>query len=362
MCVSNCKGKTTVAVSIQQRRTKEGVAYITATVRVTPYPSASKTFPNKREAKEWAREQERELKKQADRGAIRSDVPKLTVAQLLREFLEDPTTQALGYHKDLNLLCAWWSSHCGTEKVMEFNVLKVRKARDVLKPGRAAGTVNRYLSAMRSAWNWGRAAGLVPQEHAWPARVMLKEPKGRVRFLSDAELTSLREAVTEVYGPQLFALTMVSIATGVRQSELLRLKWLDVNFKQSKVTVLLTKNSESRSVYLPSAASNALQDLRKLDIVSPTHVFVDPRDGKPFDKNKLRYRWKLARKAAALKDFTWHDLRHSCASLLAQNGATLLEIGAVLGHKSPAATMRYAHLVQGAPVTGHSALDQKLKG
>src|SRR5581483_442871 len=158
-----------MAISVQSRRTKQKVPYFTATVRVTPYPSASKTFPNKRDAREWAREQERELKKQADRGAIRSDVPKLTIAQLLREFLDDPATQALGYYPDLSLLCAWWSSHCGTERVLEFNVLKVRKARDLLRPGRAAGTVNRYLSAMRSAWNWARAAGLVPQEHVWPA-------------------------------------------------------------------------------------------------------------------------------------------------------------------------------------------------
>lgn len=351
-----------MALSIQQRRTKDRVLYFTATVRVPPYPSASKTFPDKKAAKAWGREQEDELKKHAKRGTTRSDLPRLTIAQLLREFLEDPTTQALGYYPDLSLLCAWWVSHCGADRVLEFNVLKVRKARGLLSPGRAPATVNRYLSAMRSAWNWGRSAGLVPEEHAWPSRVMLTEPKARVRFLSDAELKSLREAALKVYGPQLFALTVISIATGVRQGELLRLKWSDINFQQAKITVLLTKNKESKSIYLPAAASEALQALRKLDIVSATHVFVDPRDGEPFDKSKLRYRWKLARKEAALKDFRWHDLRHSCASLLAQNGATLLEIGAVLGHKSPSATMRYAHLVQGAPVTGHAALDQKLRG
>ncbi len=350
-----------MAVSIQSRRTKERVPYFTATVRVSPYPSASKTFNTKKEARGWARDQERELKKLAERNAVRDDVPKLTVAQLLREFLDDPTTQSLGYHKDLSLLCAWWSSHCGAERVLEFNVLKIRKARDVLRPGRAAGTVNRYLSAMRSAWNWGRAAGLVPQEHVWPTRVMLTEPKERVRYLSDDELDSLRTAVQRVYGPQLFALMMVSVATGVRQGELLRLKWSDVDFPRSRITVLLTKNNESRSVHLPSAAAEALQALRKMDVVSAVNVFIDPLDGKPFNKSKLRYRWKLARKAAALKDFRWHDLRHSCASLLAQNGASLLEIGSVLGHKSPSATKRYAHLVQGAPVTGHSKLDEKLK-
>jgi site-specific recombinase XerD len=62
-----------------------------------------------------------------------------------------------------------------------------------------------------------------------------------------------------------------------------------------------------------------------------------------------------------LRDFRWHDLRHSCASFLAQQGATLLEIASVLGHRSTVVTRRYAHLVQGAPVTGHAALNEKLQ-
>ena len=53
-----------------------------------------------------------------------------------------------------------------------------------------------------------------------------------------------------------------------------------------------------------------------------------------------------ALKEANIEDFRFHDLRHTAASYLAQNGATLLEIQQVLGHKSPAMTARYAHLVE----------------
>ena len=84
-------------------------------------------------------------------------------------------------------------------------------------------------------------------------------------------------------------------------------------------------------------------------------------DGQPFDKDALAYHWKQIREAAGLTNFKWHDLRHTCASFLAQNGATLLEIGGVLGHQSATVTLRYSHLVQGAPVTGHAALDAKLR-
>lgn len=357
-----------MSISYQSRKTKEGARYHTATVRVSPFKSetqsAPKSHPTLTALKVWAEERERQLQKLRDQGNVRGDVTQLTVAGLIKEFLEDPETRRLKTYSDLSLLCAEWVNLRGNEKALQFtNVLLLRKARATLQKGarkgpRSNSTVNRYLSAGRSCWNWARSAGVVPSDMRWPERLMLTEPKGRMRFLNDDELTKLREAVRK-YSPTLYALTMVSLATGVRQGELLRLEWADVDFARSRVKVMLAKNDEARGVFLPATAMEALQVLRKADIVSPTRVFLD-KDGEPFDKNKLRYRWKLARSAAGLKDFKWHDLRHSCASYLAQNGATLLEIGAVLGHKSPSATIRYAHLVQGAAVTGHAALDKKL--
>lgn len=330
----------------------------TATIRINPFPAACKTFSTRKEAQDWARDLERELRKQRDRGGLRPDVPKMTVAELIHEFLEDPETQALRYHDSLSLLLAWWTSHYGSTRVMELNVLQLRAARTTLKGGRAAGTVNRYLSAMRSAWNWGRAAGLVPQEQAWPSRLMLTEPKGRVRYLSDDELTNLLKAAA-AQSPTMSAAVLISIGCGIRQSELRRLRWADVDLDRQRIRILLTKNDESRSVYLPASAVETLKALKRAPVVGQT-VIAD-EEGQPVAKEWLEYRWRLIRDAAGLADFRWHDMRHSCASFLAQQGATLLEIGSVLGHRSPTVTQRYAHLVQGAPVTGHTALDAKLR-
>jgi site-specific recombinase XerD len=69
----------------------------------------------------------------------------------------------------------------------------------------------------------------------------------------------------------------------------------------------------------------------------------------------------MVRAAAGLVDFRWHDLRHSCASFLAQNGASLVEIGSVLGHSSPSVTAKYAHMVAGRPITGADKLAAKLQ-
>lgn len=331
----------------------------TATVRIKPFPPACKTLPARKDAEAWARDLERELRKQRDRGGLRRDVPKMTVAQLITEFLDDPETKALRYYESLSLLLAWWAAHHGATRVMELNVLQLRDARATLKVGRAAGTVNRYLSAMRSAWNWGRAAGLVPQEQGWPSRLMLTEPKGRVRYLADAELAELLKAAA-AQSPTMSAAILVSIGCGIRQSELRRLRWTDVDLEGQRLRILLTKNDESRSVFLPTAAVEALRAVKRGPVLGRT--VVSDEEGQPVAKEWLEYRWRILREAAGLADFRWHDMRHSCASFLAQQGASLLEIGSVLGHRSPTVTARYSHLIQGAPVTGHVKLDEKLRG
>lgn len=343
--------------TFSQRKYKDGSKAWIAWVRVKGFEPATRSFPTKHEAKGWADKLEAELR--SKRKSVRSDLTKLTIAQLAREYLDDPETKALRTYDGLAILVAWWVNHFGGERVLDFGVLRLREARSKLQPGRAAGTVNRHLSAMRSCWNWARASGLVPQDRLWPSRLMLTEPKGRTRFLADDELARLLEA-SAAYSPLMHAAVVVSIACGVRQSELLRLKWADVDFERQRLRVMLSKNDEARSVYLPAAAIVALKPLKRATVIGP-QIFIDAQ-GKPIEKSWIEYRWKAIRDAAKLHDFKWHDLRHSCASFLAQSGANLLEIGSVLGHKSTAITKRYAHLIEGAPVTGHTKLDGKLGG
>jgi integrase len=341
-----------IVPSFQKRRLDDGSLSVVALVRIKGFKPVSKAFRDEREAKVWATATEAELKRQRERGAARQDTTRLTIRSLIESFLDDPKTRSLRSYDTLDPLVSWWASEYGNERVMGFGVAKVREARDRLVPGRSAGTVNRYLSAMRACWNWGRHAGLVSPEAAWPGKVMLSEPPARARFLDDAELKAVLKAAAAA--PAWFnAAILVSLSTGVRQGELLRLCWKDVDLKRQRIVVLETKNATPRAVHVPAPAVRALKALGK-DHDPGGRVF-------PHSKSLLEKLWRSVRTEAGLKDFRWHDLRHTCASYLAQGGASLLEIGSVLGHKSPSVTMRYAHLVQGAPLAAHSKLEGRFK-
>jgi integrase len=104
-----------------------------------------------------------------------------------------------------------------------------------------------------------------------------------------------------------------------------------------------TKNTEHRGVPLVGLALDVMREHAKVQRIDTNLVFPNASGKRPLS---IRSAWEVAVKRAGLEDFTFHDLRHSCASYLAMNGATLSAIGAVLGHKSLQMVKRYSHLAE----------------
>lgn len=343
--------------TIVRRKWGDGSTTFLATIRIKGFNTNSKTFESKAAAIEWATGVEKQLRDQRKRGAVREDVAKLTIAGLIREYLADDRTKSLRTYEGVKQTLAWWTNEHPTVRVIDFGADLLLKSRTKLLIGRKPATVNRYLSSMRSAWIWGMGMRLIAAERAWPLRLALKEPGGRTRFLNDDEIARVLAATAD--DPVMNAAIVLSLATGLRQGELLRLTWADIDLERGKLTVHESKNGEKRAVHVLPNAIDALKKLKKLPLTSLVRVFVNA-EGKPLKDYELDRRWRKIRKAANLTDFHWHDLRHTCASILVQSGASLLMVGTVLGHKSPNMTMRYSHLVQGAAVTGHDVLNAKL--
>jgi integrase len=245
-------------------------------------------------------------------------------------------------------------------RIMDFDDQTIRDARKKLEEEKSTpATVNRYVSQMRRVWHWGTPA-FVPRDQAWPDNLMMTEPAGRSVFLDDAQLAALLKAAAP--NKVMHAAILLSVGTGIRQGELLRLQWKDVDLDGGKITLLVTKNNTPRTVHVPSTVVAAMRGLRKVKKMVPTASVFLVKKGMPLKVSTLEARWRKIRAAAGLANFRWHDLRHSCASFLARRGASLLEIASVLGHKSPSMVMRYAHLTQGQPVKGHTELDALLSG
>ena len=163
----------------------------------------------------------------------------------------------------------------------------------------------------------------------------------RTRFLSDEERMRLIRACQESESKGLYPVVILALSTGMRRGEILNLKWSDVDLDRGAILLQTTKNGERRFFPLVGIALDLLRS-RHSNQPSNSLVFPAPySSSKPID---IRSAWETALEKAGISNFRFHDLRHTAASYLAMNQASLLEIGTLLGHKTVQMTKRYAHL------------------
>lgn len=191
-------------------------------------------------------------------------------------------------------------------------------------------TVQRDLIALRAILNKAFREELLAQMPPFP-RIKL-EP-GRSRWLTVDEEKRLLMAAK----PHLRALITFAVDTGGRKSELLKLDWRNVDLDRGFVTFRKTKNGEDRSVRLTDRAQRVLAELSP-KASGPVFTFR----GKAIKDIKSSF--DHARARAEVEDFRFHDLRHTFASRLVQQGVTLYEVMHLTGHKSFEMVQRYAHL------------------
>ena len=150
------------------------------------------------------------------------------------------------------------------------------------------------------------------------------------------------------------AVVVAAIHTGARQGELLALTWDDVDLDRGQVEFRMTKNGESRVVRLSETVRALLRELPSR--FHGGHVFRN-HGGKPIHRDGLTWSFRRAVRLACLQGFRFHDLRHSAASFLVQAGVSLNTVREILGHRSLAMTLRYAHLAPDHQAEAMAAMD-----
>ena len=310
-------------------------------VRKRGFPPVTASFERKTDADQWARETETDIKRR--RYFPQHEAERHTLGELIDRQLETVKVDRPHDYERQRVILGWWKDKLGDYTLATITPDLIGRHRDQLqsKEKLAPGTVNRYLSALSKAfsnavkeWHW------LPDN---PLRRVSKkpEPRGRVRYLSDEERARLLEACRKSECKPLYLIVLFALTTGMRRGEILGLRWPDVDLERRTAVLQNTKNGDRRSVPIVPEVADLLREhgkVRKLD-----NDLVFPSDDAS-EVWKLDKAWYQALTAAKVKDFRFHDLRHTAASYLAMSGASVPELAAVLGHRTLQMVKRYAHL------------------
>ena len=314
--------------SIAKRITAHGSSKWQVQVRRTGEQSITRTFKRKTDAQAFATQIEGKL--DGGSSAVDLNKGKATVSEVIDWYLgrfDRNPAQA----KQLE----WWRNHMRRLPIQKVSTRVLGDALHELSQEKSSpATVNRYRAVMSHLLSKAVEGEYIAARPTFPQREA--EPQGRVRYLLPDELKRLRKACEQ--WPELHSMVTLAASAGPRAGELLKLEWPDVHLDKSYALLRDTKNGETRRMpIVGTAAVDAIKAMQALRLTAPL-------DQRVFRGYRYRAYWCKALAAAEIENFTFHDLRHTAASHLAMNGASLLDIATVLGHKSLSMVQRYAHL------------------
>ena len=246
------------------------------------------------------------------------------------------------------------------------------------KRGKKPQTINREVGALKPVFKRAKNNNRIPINPLQDLTVMDAPNPDRVRYLSPEEEKRLRQTLKRridlfkvkrenynkwrkqrdyppfpeirkyVYPDPITPMILLTLNTGVRQSQLFRLKWKDINFKEKIMSVTTYKGAKTRVIKIPlnSEAVTVMKDWVKAwnDLYQNDEdlVFPNSKTGKAL--TSIKTVWQSILKDAKIKDFWWRDMRHHAASWLLMAGVALEVIQQILGHRDIKTTQRYAHV------------------
>lgn len=240
-----------------------------------------------------------------------------------------------------------WNQHIlpklGSYKVSSLSREDISKLHQSLR--NMSTTANRVLSLLSKALNLAELWGYRP-DNTNPCRHIKKfTERKRERFLTQEEITRLlkvleKEEIENSESPYVLLALRLLLLTGCRLNEVLTLKWEYVDHK-NKCLHLPDSKTGKKTIYLSPFALSLIEKFSRS--VQGQFIIQGKKEG--LHLINLQKPWRRIRKKANLDNVRLHDLRHTFASVAAANGLSLPIIGALLGHKQPQTTARYAHLV-----------------
>jgi integrase len=292
-----------------------------------------------------------------------------------KELRAIPTLAALVRDRYLPHVKSYKRSWCTDETVLRIHILPrlgvvpvdeingtmiaelLQQMRD---KGYATGTTNRVLILLRYIFNLARK-WKVPGVRENPTFGLSTAPDvQRERFLTPEETQRLIASINVDENRVAAQAILLLLLTGARRNEITHAKWDYIDWEKRSLLVPISKTGRPRTIALNGQALALLRAITPLP--GNPYIFPSSVTGRP--SASLHFPWVRIRERAMLDDVRLHDLRHSYASFLVNNGVSLYVVQGLLGHTQPRTTQRYAHLAQdtlleAAEVVGRVVNDQR---
>lgn len=334
--------------TIYKRKSKDGKRILgwKAVVRIQGHPTVCKICDRQKEAEDWAKDIELQIKE----GSFNFSrfKQKHTFDDLITRYMG---SGALEHHKaaeDTLRHLEYWKARFKSYAVMHLTPELLAKERQLLVEtptakgrARSPSTVNRYIAALSSVLTYACRELRWIDDNPCFNLIKLKEPVGRNRMLSTEEISSLLTASQASRSPYLFPIVLIALTTGMRQGEILGLKWIDIDFEKKIAHLHDTKNSASRSTPLVDSVIDELKRLHNRRDLAKAYVFASLT---AFGQLDIKKSWQEALKRAKIDNLRFHDLRHVFCTLVAKQGASNIELATAMGHKTLQMLKRYTHL------------------
>jgi len=221
----------------------------------------------------------------------------------------------------------------GSKHLYQISPYEVEKYQSVRRQEVSAATCNREVACLKRIFNkaieWGKA-----RENPVSKVKFFREDNERLRYLNKDEIVQLLKECA----PHLKPIVLFALNTGMRKSEILNLKWKDLDLQANLITVTETKSGDFRKIPINSQLKEVLETIER----HPNCPYVFNYKGERIEDIKKGFNKAVER--AGIEDFHFHDLRHTFASHLVMGGVSLVAVKELLGHKSIEMTLRYSHL------------------
>jgi integrase len=299
-----------------------------AQIRLKGIKPIAKSFAKKSDAVKWSRVIE-------SRVTLGSYIdPRAAENTLVSDVIDRYLEQRNKHHKgdaSLKSRCKRLRGDLGAYSLAKLSVCHLAKYRGQRLEVVSGQTVKHELSLLRAILRLAATDWEIPFPQGIPTIRLPRMPKGRTRRLKAGE----EERLLSLCGDDavLRDFILLALESAMRRSELIAMKWSDIDWESSTLSIPKTKTGVPRVIPL---SRNALSILKAMD----------RSEGCVFDITATRVSQKFARvcRKAGIKDLHLHDLRHEAVSRLFELGLNQMEVAAISGHQAVSMLQRYTHI------------------